>query len=283
MSLYLRPDSLDAALEALAGQPLTVLAGGTDFYPARVGRPVDEPLLDISALARLRGIAEGTDGWRLGAATTWTDVIEAPLPPLFQALEQAAREVGGAQIQNAGTLGGNLCNASPAADGVPALLALDARVELASRRGTRTLALAEFITGPRRTARAADELLTAVLVPRPCGKATSRFAKLGARRYLVISIVMAAAAVECDASGRVSRARVAVGACSPVARRLPLLEAALTGRLAGSGLAEAVADAHLAPLAPIDDVRADAGYRLDATGTLLRRLLAGLGAEAAAR
>lgn len=281
MSLYLRPDSLNDALAALARQPLTVLAGGTDFYPARVGRPVDESLLDISALAPLRGIAAADGHWRLGAATTWTDLIEAPLPPLFQALQQAAREVGGVQIQNAGTLGGNVCNASPAADGVPALLALDARVELASRSGTRALPLADFITGPRRTARAADELLTAVLVPRPGLAARSRFAKLGARRYLVISIAMAAACLEWDTTGRVVAARVAVGACAPVARRLPALEAALAGRALGPALGEAVSEAHLAPLSPIDDVRADAAYRLDAAGTLLRRLLSTLGAEAA--
>jgi CO/xanthine dehydrogenase FAD-binding subunit len=283
MSLYLRPESLHDALAALGRQPLTVLAGGTDFYPARVGRPVNESLLDISALAPLRGIVETSDHWRLGAATTWTDVIEAPLPPLFQALRQAAREVGGVQIQNAGTLGGNLCNASPAADGVPVLLALDASVELASRAGTRTLPLAAFITGPRRTARAADELLTAVLIPRPGGAALSGFAKLGARRYLVISIVMAAACLEWDATGRVRAARVAVGACAPLARRLPALETALAGCPLGLGLGEAVSESQLAPLSPIDDVRAEAAYRLDAAGTLLRRLLADLGAEAAAR
>jgi CO/xanthine dehydrogenase FAD-binding subunit len=283
MSRHLRPDSLDDALAALAGQPLTVLAGGTDFYPARVGRPVDDAVLDITAIAPLRGIHAHADHWRLGAATTWTDVIEAPLPSSFRALVQAAREVGGVQIQNAGTLGGNLCNASPAADGVPALLALDARVELASRRGTRTLPLAGFITGPRRTARTADELLTAVLVPRPAAHAASRFAKLGARRYLVISIVMAAAALECDAAGHVTSARVAVGACSPVARRLPLLEAALAGRAVGASLGETVAEAQLAPLSPIDDVRAQAAYRLDAAATLLRRLLGELGAEMAVR
>jgi CO/xanthine dehydrogenase FAD-binding subunit len=283
MSLYLRPASLDDALAALAGQSLTVLAGGTDFYPARVGRPVDDAVLDISAIAPLRGIRAHGDHWRMGAATTWTDVIEAQLPPSLQALVEAAREVGGVQIQNAGTLGGNLCNASPAADGVPALLALDTRVELASRNGTRTLPLAEFITGPRRTARAADELLTAVLVPRPPGPAASGFAKLGARRYLVISIVMAAASLEWDGTGRVTAARVAVGACSPVARRLPGLEAALLGQPLGAGLGGCVSADHLAPLSPIDDVRAEAGYRLDAAATLLRRLLDGLGAQAAMR
>ena len=130
MSLYLRPTRTEEALERLAAAPLTVLAGGTDHYPARVGKPLAEDILDITALEALRGIRATDAGWRIGATTSWTQVIEAQLPPLFDALKQAAREVGGVQIQNAGTVAGNLCNASPAADGVPALLALDAHLEL---------------------------------------------------------------------------------------------------------------------------------------------------------
>ena len=124
MSLYLRPTRTEEALERLASAPLTVLAGGTDHYPARVARPLAEDILDITALEALRGIRETEEGWRIGATTSWTQLIEAELPPLFDALKQAAREVGGVQIQNAGTVAGNLCNASPAADGVPALLAI---------------------------------------------------------------------------------------------------------------------------------------------------------------
>ena len=132
MGVYLRPRRLEEALSALARPPATVLAGGTDFYPARVGRAIDEDVLDIGGIDVLRGITAGPAGWRLGATTTWSELLEADLPPLFDGLKQAAREVGGRQIQNAGTLAGNLCNASPAADGVPGLLALDAEVELAA-------------------------------------------------------------------------------------------------------------------------------------------------------
>ena len=183
-----------------------------------------------------------------------------------------ACDVGGRQIQNAGTVAGNLCNASPAADGVPPLLALDAEVEIASRRGVRRIALAAFITGNRRTVLAADELVVAVHVPRPSRPARSAFIKLGARRYLVISIAVAAATIESEA-GRVVSARVAVGACSAVAQRLPVLEQALAGAQIDHALAERVRPAHLTPLAPIDDVRGSAVYRQDATLTLLRRLL----------
>src|SRR5947208_6054361 len=103
MGDYLRPTSLDEALQALA-RPWTVLAGGTDFYPARVGRAIDEDVVDITAVAALRGISANAGGWRLGATTTWSELIEAPLPALFDGLKQAAREVGGRQIQNVGTL-----------------------------------------------------------------------------------------------------------------------------------------------------------------------------------
>jgi CO/xanthine dehydrogenase FAD-binding subunit len=270
MADYLRPTTLDEALQALA-RPWTVLAGGTDFYPARVGQAIDENVLDLGGIGALRGIAAGPDGWRLGATTTWSELLESRLPPLFDGLKQAAREIGGRQIQNAGTIAGNLCNASPAADGVPPLLALDAEVELAGRAGMRRLQLASFITGNRRTVLAPGELLVAVHVPRPARGARSAFLKLGARRYLVISIAMAAATLEIE-DGRVATARIAVGACSAVARRLPALEAARAGAMIGS-LADRVDSSQVAPLSPIDDVRGSAGYRREAVVTLLRRLL----------
>jgi CO/xanthine dehydrogenase FAD-binding subunit len=275
MGAYLRPSSLEEALRALAhpgSRPHTVLAGGTDFYPARVGRAIDEDVLDISGIGVLRGISASPVGWRLGATTTWSELVEAPLPPLFDGLKQAAREVGGRQIQNAATIAGNLCNASPAADGVPCLLALDAEIEIAGPT-TRRLPLRQFITGVRATALAPGELVVAIHVPRSRHDARSAFLKLGARRYLVISIAMAAATLEIE-DGRVAAARVAVGACSPVSERLTALEAALAGAPLDR-LADRVEAAHLAPLSPIDDVRGSAAYRRDVVVTLLRRLLSG--------
>lgn len=269
MPVYLRPERIEEAVAALAAQPLTILAGGTDFYPARVGRAIREDILDITRVAGLRGIAETSGGFRIGAATTWTELIEAKLPPLFDGLKRAAREVGGIQIQNAGTIAGNLCNASPAADGVPCLLALDAEIELVSARGSRRLPVAEFVLGNRRTARRPDELVTAIFVPKPRRETRSTFLKLGARRYLVISIVMAAAVVERAEDGTIAAARVAVGACAETARRLPALERDLAGT---RGIA--VSDAHLAPLAPIDDVRGTAAYRREAARTLIERAIA---------
>jgi CO/xanthine dehydrogenase FAD-binding subunit len=277
---YRRPHDLTEALAALAAGPRMIVAGGTDYYPARVGQPLDDDVLDISGLTALRAIADEGRHWRLPALATWSDVIAADLPPVFDGLKLAAREVGGVQIQNAGTLCGNLCNASPAADGVPNLLALDATVELASAAGRRRVAVAEFVTGNRRTTRRPDELVTAILVPKPAGAARGGFVKLGARRYLVISIVMAGGVIETGPDGRIAAARIAVGACSAVAQRLPLLEAALAGRALDADLPQAVQPAHLAPLAPIDDIRASAAYRGDAALTMVRRLLAQLSGAA---
>ena len=133
---YDRPDALPDALAILARGPRTVLAGGTDLFPATAAPELPGPILDVTGIPELRGISRGAGGLRIGACTTW--IGDPPTPPCrraFDALRAAAAEVGGRQIQNAGTIAGNLCNASPAADGVPPLLALDAEVELASAAG----------------------------------------------------------------------------------------------------------------------------------------------------
>ena len=272
---YERPATVAEAAALLAGGRYAVLAGGTDLYPAHVGRPIARPLLDLSRLAGLRGIARDGDAWAVGALTTWTDVLRTSLPPLFDGLKAAAREVGGVQIQNSGTVVGNVCNASPAADGVPALLALDAEVVLESARGERRLPLAEFVLGPRRTARRADELVTSLRIPARGAGARSVFLKLGGRRYLVISVAMVAAVVETDGDGSVTRAAIAIGSCAPVALRLLALEARLVG-VPLADCAKLVVAADLAAMRPIDDLRASAVYRADSALTLVRRALAGM-------
>ena len=273
LNRFERPQTIAQAARLLASGPWAVLAGGTDLYPAHVGRAVAAPLLDITAIAGLRGIRRDDRGWAIGATTTWTDVVRAELPPLFAALKAAAREVGGVQIQNTGTVAGNVCNASPAADGTPALIALGASVALQSERGERELPIEDFVLGSRRTARAVDELVVAVRVPARSARARSAFAKLGGRRYLTISISTVAVVVDVDDSGAIVHAGVAVGSCSAVARRLPALEARLVGVAADSDLASLLDSADLAPLTPIDDLRGSAAYRRDATVTLVRRAL----------
>ncbi|MGH9551787.1 MAG: FAD binding domain-containing protein, partial [Terriglobales bacterium] len=188
----------------MTGEGGQILSGGTDFFPALGDRPAPDRVVDISGLTEIKGITEEGNYIRIGGLTTWSEVLAAPLPRCFDALKSAAREIGGIQIQNRGTIGGNLCNASPAADGVPPLLALDAEVELASAAGRRRVLLADFIVGNRKTLRRPDEILAAVLVPRGLDDARSVFVKLGARCYLVISIAMVAAVVKTDAGGRVA-------------------------------------------------------------------------------
>lgn len=279
MTLYQRPQTLPEALALLAGSPRQVLAGGTDIYPALAGDALHGSVLDLTGVAGLRGIVAGPEGLRIGACSTWAEIAAAALPPALAAVQQAAVQIGGRQIQNAGTIGGNLCHASPAADGVPPLLVLGAEVELASPRGRRRLVLADFITGPRRTARAADEVLVAVLIPQAALAGQSRFLKLGARAWLVISIAMVAVRIV-TAQGRVAEAALAVGACSGTARRLPGVEA----HLIGAPLADAaglIRDAAVAAaLDPLDDLRGTAVYRATAAAELLRRAVADV-AEAA--
>jgi CO/xanthine dehydrogenase FAD-binding subunit len=278
MGQYLRPATPEGALALLAERTRTVLAGGTDHFPARVMDGPDEDILDISALPGLREITRRGAHVVVPALATWSDLIAAPLPAAFDGLRAAARQIGGVQIQNAATVLGNVCNASPAADGIPCLLALDAAVELASVGGRRMLPLADFLRGPRQTARRADELALALHIPAPATPARSVFLKLGARRYLVISIAMVAAVAELTADGRIARARIAVGACSPVARLLPALAADLAGQFPDPALVRAD---HLDPLAPIDDVRATAAYRRAAALELVRRAVGALSAAEA--
>ena len=288
---YHRPDTLDEALRLLATGPLVPLAGGTDILPADAARSawgepaLDTPdgvgLLDLSGLSALRRIEEVGDTLEIGALVTWSDALATSLPGWFDAVRQAACRIGGMQIQNRGTLAGNLCNASPAADGVPPLLALDARVRLASLGGRRELALTDFLLGNRRTARAPEELLTHIVLPKPPAAARSVFLKLGARHYLVISIAMLAMTMALDDEGRIALLRLAVGACSPVAVRLPELEARLLG-LTPLAASSAVEPADLAALTPIDDVRASGAYRRHAALVLLRRALGGETARVAA-
>ena len=206
MRRYVRPTSLDDALEILDEHPHRILAGGTDVFPADaaavgwgqpgVDHPDGVPILDVTAVDELSGIRRLPDRVDIGASITWTEAIESGLPPWFDCVRLAAREVGGHQIQNRGTIAGNLCNASPAADGVPALLVLNARVRLRHLGGIREIPLREFITGNRRTCLRPSELMTSIVVPSPAAGARSTFLKLGARRYLVISIAMAAICLE---------------------------------------------------------------------------------------
>ncbi|MEM7210702.1 MAG: FAD binding domain-containing protein [Pseudomonadota bacterium] len=268
---YLVPTGIDEALSLMASRSVSVVAGGTDYFPAQQRLPVRKDILDITRIPDLAGIQRLADGSvRIGATTSWTEIIRAELPPCFTALKQAAREVGSVQIQNAGTVGGNICNASPAADGIPPLLILDAEVEISGAAEARRLPLESFVTAVRQTALQPGELLSALHIPAQPEGAASAFQKLGARRYLVISIAMTAALIALDSNGRIAGARVAVGSCSAVAQRLRALEADLVGQQVDK---VQISASHLAPLSPISDVRADAGYRSEAAAEQVQRAI----------
>ena len=270
------PNSLNEALNLLSSQDYSMLAGGTDFYPALRDQRPEGNILDVTKIEALRVIERDQEYLRIGAGTTWSDIINADLPSAFDGLKLAAREIGSVQIQNRATLVGNICNASPAADGVPPLLTLDAIIRLSSVNGERDIPLASFITGNRRTVIRSDELVTAILIPRHTISGHSTFLKLGARTYLVISIAMVAARIEINDKNIITSAAISIGACSLVAKRLTILENALIGKPSSFKLLDLLHTHHLDDLSPIDDVRASASYRKEAALELTRRALSKL-------
>lgn len=265
---YHQPTELSDALDFLDEVSPTVLAGGTDLFPATEMPRLAGDILDLTAIESLQGVSETDADYRIGAASKWSEIIAADLPPAFEALKLSANEVGSLQIQNMGTIGGNICNASPAADGVPPLLILDAKVELVSNLGSRCLPLTDFVHGNRKTVLRPNELLAAVLVPKGSTRGASHFLKLGARKYLVISIAMVSVRL-CTVDSKISEIAISVGSCSEVATRLPRLENALTGQDV-SGLEISLSQI-AEDLSPIDDVRADGAYRAYAASKLIER------------
>lgn len=279
MGHYYQPTTLTECLQLLENRRLTVIAGCTDVFPSLAsqrawGEAAPDDWLDVSAIEEIGGIRDDGDHYRIGSLVTWSELLRTPLPPYFEGLKAAAREIGGVQIQNRGTLVGNVCNASPAADGVPNLLCLDTKIELQATSGRRELPLGQFLIGNRNTARHGNELATALLVPKPADTARGHFFKLGARRYLVISIVMAAGVMATDGDGTIADIRIALGACSEVAQRLTELEQWLCGRPLKTLSTLSDLDARFFnTLSPIDDVRADGAYRKQAAREVTQRLL----------
>ena len=270
---YYRPDNLNDGLVALSENSWTLLAGGTDFYPARVGKHLNEKVMDLTGIRELRSIRETEDQIYIGALTTWTDIVNANLPAAFEGLRKASKTIGGVQTQNAGTICGNICNASPAADSVPNLMALDAKVQLMSVKETRMLPLEEFILGNRKTARKSDEFVTGLIIPHPGKDARGNFEKLGSRAFLVISIAMVGVVAELNESGEIVKLNVAVGACSAVSQRLYLLEKEAKGQKLQD---LEIKPLHLENLEPIDDIRGTAAYRNAVIPELVTRAIKGV-------
>jgi CO/xanthine dehydrogenase FAD-binding subunit len=277
---YAAPHSLDEALDLLKGGSVSILAGGTDLMPqSRSARsPLQPTLMNIRRIPELSGIARADNVIRIGALATITELRDSPLVrERLNALWQACDHFASDQIRNAGTIGGNICNASPAGDTLVPLIALDARVVLAAKPNgamkTRTIPLADFLLGPGKTARAAGELLVAVEIPLPAQNAVSAFFKFGTRPALDISVIsIGLAAVR--AGDRLNSVRLAFGAVAPRPIRAPATEAALEGKaLDDKTIAAAVAVADR-EIHPITDVRASDWYRREMVRNMLTRMLA---------
>lgn len=267
ITTYLAPRRLNEALQAMADGDATVLCGGTDLAPQTESgvRQYQAKLLNIRRIEGLDGIETGGDEIRIGAATTVSEIRRsAALAEIAPVLVEAAEHFASEQIRNAASVGGNLCNASPAGDLSPPLLVLGAAVELACWRDgavhTRRMPLDEFFVGPGKTAKGPEELLTAVVFDRPADGFVGRFRKSGPRPALEISTVSVAVGARV-ADGRLSGVRVAMGSVAPTPLRARHVEAALEGRpLDAATIAAAVAGT-AKDAKPIDDVRASAWYR----------------------
>jgi len=274
---YHQPESLpDAvALAARFGEEASFLAGGTDLMvQIERGRIAPRHVVGLHRVPGLAGI-EANGRIVLGAGVTHRAIERAPaLGGALRCLIEGAEVIGGHQVRNVATVGGNLANASPAADLVPCLLALDGMVRLVGPCGERELPVERFLLGPNRTARRPDELLTLVSLPALPAHSSSAFLKAGRRRAMEISVVCVAARLTLDASGeRCLEARIALGAVAPTTVRAREAERTLEGRPVGGEAFALAAAAAQEACRPIDDVRASAAFRRHLVGVLVRRAL----------
>ncbi|HKQ06765.1 MAG TPA: xanthine dehydrogenase family protein subunit M [Blastocatellia bacterium] len=268
------------AVLAEQGSRVRVIAGGTDLMVLMNAQQLAAAsFLDIWRVGELRGISDEGDNLRIGALTTYTELIRSPLIQAHApSLIAASRTIGAVQIQNRGTLGGNIVNGSPAGDSLPVLAAYDAELEIGSIRGGRRVAFNTFYTGYRQTVLAADELLVAVRLPKLTAGERDFFFKVGTRRAQAISkVVMAARA---QASGRVIEAiRIAIGSVAPTVIRAPQTEALLTGQTISPDLIKRAQAAIAGEVSPITDLRSTEYYRRTVTGTVLAKYLRRLGSD----
>jgi CO/xanthine dehydrogenase FAD-binding subunit len=276
---YVAPHSLEEAAELLRAGNATILAGGTDLMPqTQAGRVGFQPvLMNIKRIPELHGISQTRSALRIGALTTITELLDSDaVRSQFGALRQACDQFASDQLRNAGTIGGNICNASPAGDTLVPLLVFDARVVLASKPNgtveTRVMPLAEFLVRPGHTRRAPNELLAAIEVPWPPPGFESRFFKFGTRPALDISTISIGLGAAM-AGSRLRDVRVAFGAVAPTPIRAPLTEAALEGNPPDAATITAALDAAEAEIHPISDVRASDWYRRELVRNMLHRML----------
>lgn len=272
---YHRPTTVKDALALKRDDPSArFIAGGTDLLvQMRKRRAPAAPLISLRNIPELSGVQVEPGAVRIGAATPLAELLRHEvIRREHRALGHSLWTLASQQIRNVGTVGGNLCNASPAADTAPPLLVFDATVELVSGQGTRSLPLSSFLAGPGRTQLQAGELLAAIVVPRPPPGAQSAFLRQG-RVAMDLSLASVAAYVFVEDNRKAPVVRLAAGAVGPVPMRLPKAEAALLGRPLDAAALVAVAEVAAAEVAPITDLRASAQYRRRLVRVLTERAL----------
>lgn len=270
------PASLSEALALMGREPgaWKPFAGGTDLMVLlEAGKLPHKKYFSVWHLTELKGIRVTREAVTLGALTTYTEVLSHPLVQQeFPLLCQAARETGGTATQNRGTLGGNIANASPAADSPPALLAYDAELELVSAAGARWIPYHEFHTGYKQMRLAADELIRSIRIPRMPAERKHYYRKVGTRRAQAISKVVFAATATVEA-GVVRDVRIALGSVAPTVLRCVQTEAVLRGEKLDALTVKGAQAALAAEISPIDDLRSTASYRRKVCLNLLQDFL----------
>lgn len=269
--------SLEEAISLLhSKRNAAIIAGGTDLLVKRARNKLSaDPLIDICGISILKGISHEENCLRIGALTTFA-MLEQELDayPFCAALKQAAYEMGAPQIRNRATIGGNVVTGSPAGDGIVALLALDAKVELVSESGKLWIALCDFFKGPGKTIIKPDEILTALIIPQQSGK--SCFYKVGKRNALAIAILSVAVYAEIR-ERKFETIRISVGSAAPIPMRALRTEQFLLNHEMDETAVHEAIRLIREEISPIDDVRATAAYRRELAGNILQFLLQRLG------
>lgn len=271
---YLAPTTVEEATKLLSETPgAQVFAGATDVIPQiRAGRPEPETLVDLKKIDRLTAVTSTDSGWTIGAAVptarlTEDEALSAALPGLVE----AAGLIGSDQIQSRCSLGGNLCNGSPAADSVPAMIVNDVRAVVASNGSTRTIPVADVVTGPGQLSLADGEFVVEFEVDKPPANAGDAYFRLIPRTEMDIAVVGAGARVTLDDDGNCASATIVLGAVAPTAVRVPAAEEALVGQPINDDTLAAVAAAASDACNPIDDKRGTIAYRRQVAGVLAKR------------
>src|SRR5216110_1749368 len=272
---YEAPESLNGAVALLAGATgdTRVLAGGTDLLVQMRADIVDpELIVDIKRIPEMRVITEEKGGWRIGAAVTGAELKEHPrLKQVWPGVVEAANLIGSTQVQGRATLGGNLCNGSPAADSVPALIAAGAVATLAGPKGRRDLPVEDVMLGPRKLALTKGEFVVSFLLPPRPARSSDAYLRFIPRTEMDIAVVGAGVNLTVDGAGTITAARVSLGAVAP--RVLLVAEAAqaIVGSRLDAAAQERLAAAARAACRPIDDKRGTTEFRVDVAAVLTRR------------